>query len=241
MYWSAAFYMYLCIYLPLTHLCNGCCLHIWIVSTLLTLIHKAFQPNNECNWARSLPCNALEIILMMMMMKTMVTTLMFRKLMQITSAGVPYPPCVCVGTNDEVREKWHDECMMKWWWPSTDTMCPLVVPNVIIPPPPTHPPTPPYQTLHAYVWERMRKRVRSEWWHDECMMKWWWPSTNTMCPLVVPNVIIPPHPPTHPPVPDPPCVCVGTNEEVREKWVMARWMHDEMVMIIKNVQIAHRR
>ena len=110
---------------------------------------------------------------------------------------------------------------MKWWWPSTDTMCPLVVPNVIIPPPPTHPPTPPwngddhphdemvmtihehnvstscterhypppthpptppYQTLHAYVWERMRKCVRSEWWHDECMMKWWW--SSKMCKLL---------------------------------------------------------
>ena len=115
MYWSAAFYMYLCIYLPLTHLCNGCCLHIWIVSTLLTLIHKAFQPNNECNWARSLPCNALEIILMMMMMKTMVTTLMFRKLMQL-----------------RLQE---------------------------------------YHTLHAYVWERMMKCVRSgtmnAWWNGD--------------------------------------------------------------------------
>ena len=114
MYWSAAFYMYLCIYLPLTHLCNGCCLHIWIVSTLLTLIHKAFQPNNECNWARSLPCNALEIILMMMM-KTMVTTLMFRKLMQL-----------------RLQE---------------------------------------YHTLHAYVWERMMKCVRSgtmnAWWNGD--------------------------------------------------------------------------
>ena len=37
MYWSAAFYMYLCIYLPLTHLCNGCCLHIWIVSDTFNL------------------------------------------------------------------------------------------------------------------------------------------------------------------------------------------------------------
>ena len=136
----------------------------------------------------------------------------------------------------EVARWMHDEMVMTIHGHNVSTSC-----TERHYPPPTHPPTPPYQTLHAYVWERMRKRVRSEWWHDECMMKWWWPSTNTMCPLVVPNVIIPPHPPTHPPVPDPPCVCVGTNEEVREKWVMARWMHDEMVMIIKNVQIAHRR
>ena len=54
-----------------------------------------------------------------------------------------------------------------------------------------------------------------------------------MCPVVVPNVIIPPHPPTHPlPIPYPPCGCAETNDEVRERWVMARWVRDEMVMII---------
>ena len=40
------------------------------------------------------------------------------------------------------------------------------------------------------------------------------------------------HPPTPPPIPYPPCVCAETNDEVRERWVMARWMRDEIVMII---------
>ena len=46
-----------------------------------------------------------------------------------------------------------------------------------------------------------------------------------MCPVVVPNVIIPPptHPPTPPPIPYPPCVCAGTNDEVRDDECVMKW------------------
>ena len=100
-----------------------------------------------------------------------------------THPPIPDPPCVCVGTNEEAREKWvmarwmHDEMVMTIHEHNVSTSC-----TERHYPPPTHPPTPPYQTLHAYVWERMRKCVRSEWWHDECMMKWWW--SSKMCKLL---------------------------------------------------------
>ena len=116
---------------------------------------------------------------------------------------------------------------MKWWWPSTDTMCPLVVPNVIIPPPPTHPPphTRPSMRMCGNEWWSAWEVAR--WMHDEMVMTIHGHNVSTSCT----ERHYPP-PPTHPPIPDPPCVCVGTNEEAREKWVMARWMHDEMVMTI---------
>ena len=137
----------------------------------------------------------------------------------------------------EVARWMHDEMVMTIHGHNVSTSCT----ERHYPPPPTHPPTPPIPDPPCVCVgtneEAREKWVMARWMHDEMVMTIHEHNVSTSCT----ERHYPP-PPTHPPpVPDPPCVCVGTNEEVREKWVMARWMHDEMVMIIKNVQIAHRR
>ena len=59
---------------------------------------------------------------------------------------------------------------MNGWWSSTDTMCPVVVTNVIIPP--THPPTPPPHTIPSM------RMCGNEWWSawevSNGKMNAWW-------------------------------------------------------------------